>query len=113
VGSKGNYSVVGFKYDSTDLEREILFLNKTNAALDESERRLLEDPEARPKAVIAEVLFIEEVDEYSSLYYLNEAAVRMCRDVGFPLEILKTISKGEIPANPGIQWRRPYLPKSA
>lgn len=112
MAGKSNYSVVGFKYDDADSEREILFLNKTNAALNEAEGRLLEDPETRARAVIAEVLFVEDTDGYSTLYYLNDAAVRMCRDIGFPLEILRTVPRNEIPVNPGIQWRRPYLPKS-
>jgi hypothetical protein len=110
---KGNYSVVGFKYEDADSEREILFLNKTNAALNDAESKLLEYPETRAHAVIAEVLFVEDTDGYSTIYYLNDGAVRMCRDIGFPLEILETIPRNEIPVNPGIQWRRPYLPKSA
>ncbi|HSB09910.1 MAG TPA: hypothetical protein VLM38_10530 [Blastocatellia bacterium] len=53
----------------------------------------------------------EEYEKYEGVYFLNETAVRMYRDAGIELDVLKTISAAEMPKQCHRPLRGPYVSK--
>jgi len=51
-----------------------------------------------------------EYRQYDQVHFLNEVALRMYREGGTNVEILKTISEGELPKGSNRTLRGPYIP---
>ncbi|HKE60159.1 MAG TPA: DinB family protein, partial [Pyrinomonadaceae bacterium] len=60
-----------------------------------------------------EIVVPAEYDQYNKIYFLNDAALRMYRDLGETFEVWKMISPDEMAVIPGPSLRGPYLSKSA
>ena len=52
-----------------------------------------------------------EYEPYDQVHFLNEVALRMYREGGINLEILKTISEDELPDGCNRSLRGPHIPK--
>ena len=51
-----------------------------------------------------------EYEQYDQVHFLNEIAVRMYKEGGIDLEILRTISEDELPAGCNRSLSGPYVP---
>jgi len=52
-----------------------------------------------------------EYEPYEKVYFLNEVALRMYQEGGIAIDILRTISEGELPKQCSRSLRGPYIPR--
>ncbi len=88
--------IIGFGYEIKDVHKHKEFMSKTNEAATESLILLSRKPDKYKTAPIIDIrkLYIpensenKEYDDYSSVYYMNEAALAMCQEIGLELNII-------------------------
>lgn len=114
-----SYFVVPFTYEDVQENRDVDFNIEIELALAGTEQELRKDPRLKGEALEADVRFyrrtvsspgIAEYDQYSEVIFLNETAMRICRDRGMTANVLKIMPEEELPEGLGIQCRKPYLP---
>lgn len=114
-----SYFVVPFTYKDVQENRDLNFNLEIELALVRSDQELRKDPRRKREALEAEVRFyrrtasspgIAAYDRYSEVLFLNEAAMRICRDRGIAVNVLNIMAEEELPDGLGIQCRKPYLP---
>jgi len=66
---------------------------------------------ARVRGIEQNVGVPEEYNEYEKVYFLNEVALRMYRDGGIALDVLKKVSGAEMPKRCNRTLRGPYVPR--
>ena len=119
-----DYYVIAFSHSREDLTVSLKLVAMGNRETIESMKRIAEDPFRIGETVRVRAFFynaglsdaanlppIEEYAQYLNVYFLNKAAMEMCRDNGFHLSVLKTIAEKEIPAERGTSWDWGYIPK--
>jgi len=111
------YLVVAFPRGREALSRDIAFQDATLRATDESLRLLSASPHKLALAALVEVRIypkmsipepIEQYDQYQSVYFLNDAAIHMCNELGLSLPIIGEVEG--VPDEYGYQVRDHYLP---
>lgn len=108
---------IAFPKTREGLSKDIAFQGATLSATEESLKLLMVAPNKLSVAPLVEVrtypntttaVPIEEYDQYSKVYFLNDAAMQMCKELGLSLPIIAEVEG--VPDEYGYQVRGHYLP---
>jgi len=65
----------------------------------------------RERGIEQNVDMPEEYKEYEKVFFLNEVALRMYREGGIALDVLKKVSGPDMPKRCSRTLRGPYIPQ--
>jgi len=65
----------------------------------------------RERGIEQNVDMPEEYKEYEKVFFLNEVALRMYREGGIALDVLKKVSGSDMPKRCNRTLRGPYIPQ--
>ena len=113
------YAVLTYEYKEGEIERDLIFQRVMFQVTKDTSAYLMAHPHLTPQAPIAEVRIypnitgggIPEYDQYSSVYFLNQVAVDLCRECGLSLEYKGLVSY-DVVKSFGYLVNMPYLPSS-
>jgi hypothetical protein len=112
-----NYFVIPFTSEDLDQYRDVWFILALEMAVEETRRRLQSDPSRESEVVHMDVRryrrstalpAIDEYERYSQVYFLNDVALKVCRDSAIDIDVLKVIPKDELPDGLFL-FQGPYL----
>jgi hypothetical protein len=112
------YTVVGFTIQDIKKYKEREFLDKPHDAIGKSDVKLFSNPAGASGVEIVEVFSHEKFptsrplpgfNAYSTVYFLNEPAVRMCKQIRLTLNVLKIIPAEELPEGLVPEFQKPYI----
>jgi hypothetical protein len=109
-------TVIGFESTQEGIDRETDFIRRINDTTVES---LLEIARETEKSVHARIIIVRRMksldqrfgdsqQNYASVYFLNEAAADMCKDIELPLLIIGETD--EMPIKASYEIQAYYLP---
>lgn len=109
-------TVIGFESTQEGLDRESDFIRRINDTTVES---LLEIATQTEKSAHARIIIVRRMkssdqcfgdsqQSYASVYFLNEAAADMCKDIELPLLIIGEVD--EMPVKASYEIQAYYLP---
>jgi hypothetical protein len=112
-----NYSVTPFTSEDLDQYRDVWFFLTLEMAAEETRQRLQSEPSRESEVVHMDVRryrrskalpAIAEYERYSQVYFLNDVALKVCRDKALDIGVLKVIPKDELPEGLFV-FQGPYL----
>lgn len=114
-----SYYVIEFTREDIDENLDIWFNISFEGVLLDTKERLLSDPLREHEAIHVDVRLyrdsvslptIAEFETYSQVYFLNDGAMRLCRNAALDIKVLKTVSEEYLPGGLIICFQGPYLP---
>lgn len=109
-------TVIGFESTQEGLDRESDFIRRINDTTVESLLAIATQTERSAHAKVIIVRRMKALDQrfgdlsesYASIYFLNEAAAEMCRDIDLSLTIIGEVD--EMPVKASYEIQAYYLP---
>lgn len=109
-------TIIAFGKDDNELDRDSDFIRSVSDVTVVSLLALAKDPAKHAHADIVDIRGLRAPESYpqyagySAVYFLNEAALKMCREAGIELNVIGSASA--MPEESSFQLQAHYLPQS-